>query len=314
MAGPTSRLLTLLSLLQTSRTWSGSELAERLDVTHRTVRRDIDRLREMGYPIDADLGAHGGYRLVAGTSMPPLLLEDDEAIAVALGLRTVAVQGLPELEDAGIRALTKLSQSLPSRLRHRVRTLGAAAMTRRSGPEMSVDPDILTVLAAATANRERVRMTYEDRSGVVSARHVEPQRLVVVRQRWYLVAFDLDRNDWRSFRADRISAPRATGARARELMPDEDVLAHLEHAEHAMASTYRADVTLRLPFETARARLRDHLGDGEIAPAGDDTRWRSSADTVEWLATRLLSLDCRFVVHGPQELREHLDWIHERTG
>lgn len=314
MAGPTSRLLTLLSLLQTSRTWSGSELAERLDVTHRTVRRDIDRLREMGYPIDADLGAHGGYRLVAGTSMPPLLLEDDEAIAVALGLRTVAVQGLPELEDAGIRALTKLSQSLPSRLRHRVRTLGAAAMTRSPGPEMAVDPDILTVLAAATANRERVRMAYEDRSGVVSARHVEPQRLVAVRQRWYLLAFDLDRDDWRHFRADRISAPRATGARARALMPDDDVLAHLERAERAMAPTYRADVTLRLPFDTARARLRDHLGDGEIAPEGDDTRWRSTADTVEWLATRLLALDCRFVLHGPQELREHLAWIHERTG
>jgi predicted DNA-binding transcriptional regulator YafY len=129
MSGPTARLLSLLSLLQTPRVWSGRELSERLEVTHRTVRRDIDRLREMGYPVEADFGAQGGYRLVAGSSMPPLLLEDDEAVAVALGLRTVAIQGLPELEDAGVRALSKLSQSLPARLRHRVRTLGASAMT-----------------------------------------------------------------------------------------------------------------------------------------------------------------------------------------
>lgn len=314
MVGPTSRLLALLSLLQTSRTWPGSELAERLGVTHRTVRRDIGTLREMGYPIDADLGAHGGYRLVAGTSMPPLLLEDDEAIAVVLGLRTLAVQGLPDLEDAGIRALTKLNQTLPSRLRHRVRALGAAALARKSGPGTSADPDVLTVLAVAIANQERARLEYEDRNGVVSSRHVEPQRLVVVHQRWYLIAFDLDRGDWRHFRADRISAPRGTGARARELMPEEDMLSHLDHAQLAMAPTYRADVTLRLPLDQARARLRDHLGDGEVVSEGDDTRWRSSADTVEWLARQLLMLDCRFVLHGPQELRDHLSWIHERTG
>ncbi|WP_137876103.1 YafY family protein [Rhodococcus sp. Q] len=313
MTGPTSRLLTLLSLLQTPRTWSGSELAARLEVTHRTVRRDVDRLRDMGYPIDADLGAHGGYRLVAGTSMPPLLLEDDEAIAVALGLRTIAVHGLPELEDAGVRALAKLSQSLPARLRHRVRTLGAAAVPWARSPGNTVDADVLTVLSAAIANRERVRLDYEDRGGSLSARHVEPQRLVTVHHRWYLVAFDLDRDDWRQFRADRISAPRGTGARARELMPAEDVLAHLERTELAMAPTYRADVTLRLPLEVARVRLRDHLGDGELTSEADATRWRSASDTVEWLAIRLLALDCRFVVHGPEELRDHLGWIHERT-
>ncbi|MGW0173135.1 helix-turn-helix transcriptional regulator [Rhodococcus sp. NPDC003322] len=313
MAGPTSRLLTMLSLLQTSRTWSGSELAERLAVTQRTVRRDVDRLREMGYPIDADLGAHGGYRLAAGTSMPPLLLEDDEAVAVALGLRTVAVHGLPELADAGVRALTKLSQSLPARLRERVRTLGIAAIPRARASGNTVDADVLTVLSASIANRERVRLEYEDRSGHLSARHLEPQRLVNMNQRWYLVAFDLDRDDWRRFRADRISVPRGTGARARELMPDEEVLAHLERAELAMAPTHRADVTLHLPLALARMRLRDHLGDGELTAEGDTTRWRSASDTVEWLALRLLILDCRFVVHGPQELKDQLSRIHERT-
>lgn len=315
MADPTSRLLTLLSLLQTSRTWSGSELAERLGITHRTVRRDVDRLREMGYPIEAELGTHGGYRLVAGTSMPPLLLEDDEAVAVALGLRTVAVHGLPGLEDAGVRALAKLSVSLPSHLRHRVRTLAATAMTWSRPSGDAVDADVLTVLAAAMANQERVRMQYEDRGGSVSARHVEPQRLVNARQRWYLVAFDLDRDAWRHFRADRVSSPRATGARAaHELAPEESVLAHLELAESAMASTFRADVTLHLSYDDARARLRDHLGAGELVAEADHTRWRSALDTAEWLAIRLLTLDCDFIVHGPPELRAQLDRIHRRTG
>ncbi|WP_277211793.1 helix-turn-helix transcriptional regulator [Isoptericola croceus] len=313
MTGPTSRLLALLSLLQTARTWSGSELAERLDVTHRTVRRDVDRLREMGYPVEATLGAHGGYRLVAGTSIPPLLLEDDEAVAVALGLRTVAVHGLPGLEDAGIRALTKLSQSLPPRLRHRVRTLGANAMSWGRPAAGAVDPDVLTVLAAAAANRERVRLEYETRDGRSGPRHVEPQQLVSAHHRWYLVAFDVDRDDWRTFRADRVHAPRATGAPSRHDMPAADVLTHLEEAEGAMAPTYRADVTLHLPTDVARARLRDHLGDGQLVPDGDDTRWHSAPDTVEWLALRLLLLDCRFVVHGPPALRTHLDSVHERT-
>lgn len=313
MVGPTSRLLTLLSLLQTPRTWSGSELAERLDVTHRTVRRDIDRLREMGYPVEADLGVHGGYRLVAGASMPPLLLEDDEAVAVALGLRTIAVHGLPELEDAGIRALTKLGQSLPARLRHRVRALGGSVMSWSYPVGSTVDPDVLTVLAAAIANRERVRMAYERRDGEHGARHVEPQQLVSARQRWYLVAFDIDRDGWRTFRADRISAPHATGAPARHGLPDPDVLTHLQQAERAMAPTYRADVTLRVPLDVAKERLRDHLGDGGLTPDGEDTRWHSASDTVEWLALRLLGLNCHFVVHDPPALRAHLDWIHERT-
>ncbi|WP_102193755.1 helix-turn-helix transcriptional regulator [Microbacterium aurantiacum] len=313
MAGPTSRLLSLLSLLQTSRTWSGSELADRLEITHRTVRRDIDRLREMGYPIEADLGAHGGYRLVAGSSMPPLLLEDDEAVAVALGLRTIAVHGLPELEDAGVRALTKLSQSLPARLRYRVHTLAAAAMSWGPRSGTAVDPDVLTVLAAATANRERVRLSYEDRGGRFSARHVEPQRLVNAGQHWYFIAFDIERDDWRHFRVDRITQPRGTGVRSREILREEDMLRHLEHAELAMAPTYRADITLHLPMDEARSRLRDHLGDGELIAEGEGTRWRSGIDTVEWLAMRLLLLDCHFVVHAPQELRDHLDRIHERT-
>jgi len=313
MVGPTPRLLSLLSLLQTPRTWPGSELAQRLEVTHRTVRRDVDRLREMGYPVEADLGAHGGYRLVAGTSMPPLLLEDDEAVAVALGLRTVAIQGLPELEDAGIRALGKLSQSLPSRLRHRVKTLGATAMTWRPHDTDRVDPDVLTVLAAATANRERVRMEYERRDGERAPRHVEPRRLVSTATRWYLVAFDVDRDAWRTFRADRIHRPRPTGAPSRHDMADPEIVTHLEDSERAMAATHRADVTLQMPVAVARGRLRDHLGDGELVAEGDSTRWHTAEDTTQWLAIRLLLLECDFVVHEPPALRTELAAIHART-
>ncbi|WP_323095340.1 YafY family protein [Intrasporangium sp. YIM S08009] len=313
MVATTARLLTLLSLLQTPRTWSGSELAQRLEVTQRTIRRDIDGLREMGYPVVADLGVHGGYRLVAGASMPPLLLEDDEAVAVALGLRTIAVHGLPGLEDAGVRALAKLTQALPSRLRHRVRALGGSVMSWSYPVGAPVDPDVLTVLSAAIANRERVRLEYERRDGARGPRDVEPHQLVSVRQRWYLVAFDLDRDAWRTFRADRVSAPRATGVPARHELPDPDVLTHLQRTEQAMAPTHRATITLRLPIAVATERLRDHLGDGQLVAEGEDARWHTASDTVEWLALRLLALNCRFVVHDPPELRTHLDGIHEHT-
>lgn len=313
MVGPTSRLLSLLSLLQTPRTWSGSELADRLDITHRTVRRDIDRLREMGYPVEADLGVHGGYRLVAGTSMPPLLLEDDEAVAVALGLRTIAAHGLPGLEDAGIRALAKLSKSLPTRLRHRVRTLGASTTIWRARADNAADPDVLIILATAISTRERLRMDYERRDGEHGARHVEPRQLVNARERWYLIAFDVERDAWRTFRVDRIRTPRPTGAPARHAMTDADIPTHLEDNERAMEATYRADITLHIPLKVATERLRDHLGDGQLIAEHGSTRWRSTEDTAPWLAIRLLLLDCSFVVHHPPALRAHLDAIHERT-
>lgn len=313
MVGPTSRLLSLLSLLQTPRTWSGSELADRLDITHRTVRRDIDRLREMGYPVEAELGVHGGYRLVAGTSMPPLLLEDDEAVAVALGLRTIAAHGLPGLEDAGVRALAKLSKSLPARLRHRVRTLGASTMIWRARADNAADPDVLIILAAAISTRERLRMDYERRDGERGARHIEPRQLVNARERWYLIAFDVERDAWRTFRVDRIRTPRPTGAPARHEMTDADIPTHLEDNERAMEETYRADITLHIPLNVATERLRDHLGDGQLIAEHGSTRWRSTEDTAPWLAIRLLLLDCSFVVHHPPALRAHLDVIHERT-
>ncbi|MGL5852535.1 MAG: helix-turn-helix transcriptional regulator, partial [Phycicoccus sp.] len=214
MSDPAGRLLSLLSLLQTPRDWPGSELAARLGVTGRTVRRDVERLRSLGYPVEATLGHHGGYRLVAGSALPPLLLEDDEAVAVAVGLRACAGQAVAGIDEASLRALTKLTRVLPSRLRHRVRSLSASTTVLPPGSGPQVDADDLTVLAAAVANHERLRMHYVARDGSRQRRHVEPVRLVVAGRRWYLLAFDLDRDDWRTFRVDRIDDPRPTGGRS----------------------------------------------------------------------------------------------------
>ncbi|MFD2122830.1 helix-turn-helix transcriptional regulator [Streptomyces cirratus] len=208
------RLLTLLSsLLQTPREWPGSELAERLGVSARTIRRDIERLRELGYPVEATLGAEGGYRLVAGAAMPPLLLDDEEAVAIAVGLRAGAGHAIEGVDEASVRALAKLEQVLPARLRRRVGALQSATVAVARGDGASVDPRTLTTMAAAVAGPERLRFAYRARDGAESRRLVEPYRLVSTGSRWYLVAYDLERDDWRTFRVDRVSEPFATGAR-----------------------------------------------------------------------------------------------------
>src|SRR5215213_7208651 len=202
-ATTSSRLLTLLSLLQGRRDWPGGELAERLEVSGRTVRRDVERLRGLGYPVESLTGPAGGYRLRAGAAMPPLLLDDDEAIAIAVGLRTAARASVTGIEETAVRALVKLEQVLPSHLRRRVRALQAATTTVPTGGP-TVDPQCLTVLAAACRDHERVRFAYSGRDGAESRREVEPHSLVNVGRRWYLVAWDRRREDWRTFRVDRI--------------------------------------------------------------------------------------------------------------
>jgi predicted DNA-binding transcriptional regulator YafY len=307
MSDPAGRLLALLSLLQTPREWPGSELARRLEVSPRTVRRDVDRLRELGYPVHATKGADGGYRLTAGAAMPPLLLDDDEAVAIAVGLRASAGQAVAGIEEASVRALTKLEQVLPSRLRHRVRTLGAATVPLPVD-QPTVEPAHLTLLAAAVVNRERVRFTYVTGDGAEGRRVVEPYRLVSAGRRWYLVGFDTGRNDWRIYRMDRLSEPFATGARftPREL-PERDPGAFVTAKLYSSAPTYRTVATLDLPTAPA------HLG-GESTPLGDGRcRWESAADTVEWLAFRLLTLDCEFEVHEPPELVDHLRTVAGRA-
>ncbi|WP_112268772.1 helix-turn-helix transcriptional regulator [Lentzea terrae] len=307
-----ARLLRLLSLLQTPREWPGSELADRLGVTSRTVRRDIDRLRDLGYPVEASMGVLGGYRLVAGKAMPPLLLDDEEAVAIAVGLRTAARQPVAGIADASLRALAKLQQVLPPRLARRVSSLTSATAPAASSFASLVDPAQLTVIAGAAHARERVRFGYVAHENVVSKRHVEPVQLVALGRRWYLLAFDVERDDWRIFRLDRISDAVATGARfAARVPPGGDATEYVTQKMYESAPTYRARATLRLPVELARARLADFAGD--LAAVDDGTcTWHSVEDTIDYLAFRLTLLGCDFTLHGPPELVEHLRGLGER--
>lgn len=303
-----SRLLALLSLLQTPREWPGGELAERLGVSRRTVRRDVERLRDLGYPVEAAMGATGGYRLVAGTAMPPLLLDDEEAVAITVGLSTAAGQPVRGIEEASVRALAKLEQVLPVRLRHRVRSLGGATepMPGLDGPRL--DPGLLAALAMAVESGERVRFVYRANDGAVRRRLVDPHRLVAAGRRWYLLGHDLDRDDWRIFRLDRVGELQATGVRVvpRE-PPGGDAAAYVAERLYSVVPTYAAVVTLRCgATEPVRAL-------GEVTPLGEDAcRVRMHADTLDWLAFRLLALDCEFEVHDPPELVARLRTLAAR--
>ncbi|GAB7182109.1 YafY family protein [Kitasatospora sp. Ki12] len=313
MSDTPARLLNLLSLLQTPREWPGSELAERLGVSPRTIRRDIDRLRELGYPVQATMGAVGGYRLVAGTAMPPLLLDDEEAVAIAVGLRAGAGHAVVGIEEASVRALGKLLQVLPARLRHRVGTLNNATVPLLSGDGPTVDPDDLTLIAGAVTNHERLRFAYRAYDGTGTKRLVEPERLVSVGRRWYLVGYDLDRADWRLFRVDRLSEPFATGARfTPRPLPAEDAAAYVAGKLHRPSPSGTVVATVHAPAELVRQRFRP--GDSEIEPIdGHSCRLRSRSDSLEWTAMRLLSLDRAFEVHEPPQLREHLRKLATRA-
>ncbi|MFF5214669.1 helix-turn-helix transcriptional regulator [Micromonospora sp. NPDC000442] len=308
-----ARLLRLLSLLQTPREWPGSELAERLQVTRRTVRRDVERLRDLGYPVHATMGTYGGYRLVAGKALPPLLLDDDEAVAIAVGLRTAARQPVAGIAEASLRALAKLQQVLPPRLGRRVSAFTSATLPTPAAAAASlVDPTQLTVLAAASSVNERVRFDYRDHHGSVTRRLVEPHRLVVVDRRWYLLAYDDERADWRTFRIDRIDNARTTGTRVPPRQPPAtDPASFVTTQLHSLAPTFRAVVTLALPAPQAATRLGDHVG--ELEPVDDAScRWHSPEDTIDWLAVRLTLLSCDFTVHEPVELVDHLRLLGAR--
>ncbi|MFF4123063.1 helix-turn-helix transcriptional regulator [Microbispora rosea] len=313
MGDMSARLLALLSLLQTPREWPGSELAERLEVSPRTIRRDVDRLRELGYPVQATMGAVGGYRLAAGAAMPPLLLDDEEAVAIAVGLRTAAAHPVDGIEEASVRALAKLEQVLPSRLRHRVGALAAATVPMLAGAEAPVDPRTLVVLAGAAANRERLRFAYRSGDGAETRRLTEPYRLVAAGRRWYLLAYDNDRDDWRIFRADRIGDPHATGVRSpARVPPDQDPAEFVAAKLYSSAPVYEVVATLRLPAGQAARRLG--AAAGSVEPIDDHScRLRGRADTLEWLASRLLMLGCEFEVHEPPELRAYLRALGARA-
>ncbi|ACZ88932.1 helix-turn-helix transcriptional regulator [Streptosporangium roseum] len=307
MADTTARVLRLLSLLQAHREWPGPELAGRLEVSPRTLRRDIDRLRELGYPVHATTGPAGGYRLEAGTAMPPLLLDDEEAVAIAVGLRTAASGGVTGIEETSLRALAKLEQVLPSRLRRRVNTLQTQTVAVR-GWWPTVDPDTLALLAQASRDHERLRFGYRRRDGTESARLVEPYRLASTGRRWYLVGWDTDRRDWRTFRVDRLTSPLATGAR---FSPREPPPGYVEESVVAPISRYRAVVTLYAPLEVVADRFS---APGAMIEALDEHSCllRTGGDSLEWLALTIGMLGLDFTVHDPPELADYVGLLAAR--
>ncbi|MFE9676803.1 helix-turn-helix transcriptional regulator [Streptomyces sp. NPDC006259] len=315
MLATSARLLRLLSLLQTPRSWSGSELAERLGVTGRTVRNDIDRLRELGYPVDATRGATGGYRLGAGAAMPPLLLDDDEAVAVTIALRTAAQGTVPGTEETSLQALAKLECVLPSRLRRRVRALQAYTVTVPADrPAASVSADVLSIVASACRDREQLRFDYLDHAGSPTRRVVEPHRAVNWGRRWYLVAWDVEREDWRTFRVDRMRPRTPTGPRftPRE-PPDGDIAAYVSTRVSSAAWRYHARVTVHAPATAVAERITSAVGAVEAIDA-DSCVLVTGADTVQTLAVHLGMLDFDFDVTEPPELVAHLRRLADRYG
>jgi predicted DNA-binding transcriptional regulator YafY len=305
------RLLQLLSFLQARREWSGGELAERLEVSRRTVRRDVERLRALGYPVVGMTGVAGGYRLAPGSILPPLLLDDEEAVAIAIGLRTAAASNVAEIEQTSLHALVKLEQVLPARLRRQVQALQSATVPLvAAGP--TVAPEALAVLARACRDHERVRFEYRRRDETVGVRLVEPHHLVVAGRRWYLLAYDLDRADWRTFRVDRLADLHGTAARfAPRQLPGSDPAAYVADALASGLARYRALVTLHAPIETAADRL-GHTA-GLLERIDDHTcLLRTGADSLDGLAIRITMLGIDFEVHEPPELADHLRGIRDR--
>jgi predicted DNA-binding transcriptional regulator YafY len=308
------RLLTLLSLLQSPREWPGPELARRLGVTTRTVRNDVDRLRQLGYPVQASRGAVGGYRLSAGAAMPPLLLDDDEAVAIAVSLRTASGGAVDGLEESALRALTKLQQVLPQRLGRQVDALQSHTVrvsgTRR-GPQL--DGGVLALIAAAARDREVMRFGYSDHAGSVTERRIEPYRLVNWGRRWYLVAFDVDRADWRTFRVDRMVEPRSVGHRfALRPLPAEDIAAYVASKTRQVQMKVTGRVIVHAPAEEVSARI-GAWSDGSVeALAPDRCLLELAGRSVEDIAFWVGVLDADFEVVDSPELLAAVARIAER--
>ena len=296
------RLLRLLSLLQMPRDWSGTELASRLNVTTRTVRRDVDRLRELGYPVHAEMGPVGGYRLGAGSELPPLLLDDDEAVAVTIALHTSG------LGEASQRALGKLSRVLPSRLRNRVAALEASMLALPvRGPV--AEPAVLTAVSAAIRDASTLRFDYVSHDGSTSRRSVEPHRLVSWGRRWYVVGWDTDRSDWRTFRADRVSLRTPNGPRfIHREPPDGDLTAYLTRTMGREMWPLRAVLRVFAPASEVAGRV-----EGEVTPIDSRTcRLELASDSYDLVAFVVGMLDVAFEVESPPELAERLRVLSAR--
>ncbi|MFD3329135.1 helix-turn-helix transcriptional regulator [Streptomyces sp. NPDC058701] len=315
MLDASARLLRLLSLLQAHREWTGADLADRLGVTPRTVRRDVDRLRELGYPVNASPGTGGGYQLGAGAEMPPLLLDDEEAVAVAVGLRTAAGNGVEGIGEASVRALAKLEQVLPARLRRRVSALNEFTVSMLRDPQGStVDPSVLTELAAVCRDGERLRFGYRDHAGTVSRRTVEPHRLVCTERRWYLVAWDVDREAWRTFRADRIEPRPPHGPRFTPRPPPAaDLAAYVSRG--VSQGVYAARALIRLKMSAEEAALVVGPSDGTLEPVdAESCLLRTGAVNLTVLVIHVMVLGCEFEVVEPPELTDRIRAARDLLG
>jgi predicted DNA-binding transcriptional regulator YafY len=313
MLETSARLLRLLSLLQSRRAWAGPELAERLGVGVRTIRRDVERLRRLGYPVHAAPGVAGGYRLGAGAELPPLLLDDDEAVAVAVGLRTAAGGSVAGIEETSVRALAKLEQVLPAHLRRRVNALQAFTVPAPgSGP--TVDADVLATIAGACRDHEGLRFAYRSHDASATRRRVEPHRLVHLGRRWYLLAFDLDRAEWRTFRADRIAKPLSAGARfAPRKLPADDVAAYVSRAMSSARDRYHARVILHAPIAALERKVPATYG--SLEPIDDATcMLHTGSDWLGGLAVYIAEIGVDFTVVDPPELIDRVRDLAGRFG
>ncbi|WBQ07911.1 helix-turn-helix transcriptional regulator [Kribbella sp. CA-293567] len=304
---PTSRALRLLSLLQTHRFWHGAELAARLEVTERTVRRDVDRLRDLGYLVDSTSGKYGGYRLATGAQVPPLVLDDDEAVAVTVGLRYAAEAAIGGMEEASLRALTKIESLLPHRLRRRVSALHSSVTSlRRAADDDVVDPEALSVFAAACRDQEHVRIDYRRGDGESSRRLVEPHQLVTAGRRWYLVAWDQHRRDWRTFRLDRLRNPWPAGSHfTPRVIPGGDAAAFVANSIGSTPRHHEAKLAVQAVFAELEGVLRwiDHT---PIQVDGDCCLIQIRSEDLG----RLVMAVARIALTAPVTVREPAELAH----
>lgn len=306
---PTARILQLLSLLQIHRFWPGNDLAERLGVSPRTVRRDVERLRELGYDVDATPGAAGGYRLAAGSTLPPLLLDDEEAVAIAVGLRAASGAAIEGIEETSVRAMAKLEQVLPEHLRRRVAALDQQTVSLRWGDDgVRIAPETLALLSLTCRDAEQAQFDYTARDGVETRRLVEPHRLVSVGRRWYLVAYDLRRDGWRTFRLDRIGDARRAGPRfERRQIPGGDAGEFVQRSMGSRPLAHSIELDVHGPEHEVARTCR--WIDSEVEALGDRRcRVVLRSDSTTWLAVTIAELAAEHPVEldADGELRQVL--------
>ncbi len=303
-----SRRLRLLSLLQARRFWVGTDLADELGVSLRTLRRDVDRLRELGYPVDADRGVGGGYQLAHGASLPPLVLDDDEAVAVTVGLLTSAQSPIADIAETSARALAKVIPVMPARLRRRVEALTAVTVSaERSWSGTQMNFETLVATARACRDDERIAFGYTAADGAQTQRRVEPHQLVTLGRRWYLVAYDAERSDWRSFRLDRMTGVQNSGAKfGRRTIPGGDAAEYVRRAVAARSGVC-AVVELAGDAEAVGEVLGRWASVAALAPGR--CRVEIDTDSLDWAAAVVGFSGCRALRAEPPEFAERLhDW------